>query len=35
MNETRKAVVSVLGVDQKGIIAKVSAILYELSLIHI
>lgn len=29
MNETRKAVVSVLGVDQKGIIAKVSAILYE------
>ena len=29
MNEIRKAVVSVLGNDQKGIIAKVSNILYE------
>ena len=29
MNELRKAVVSVLGNDQKGIIAKVSNILYE------
>ena len=29
MEETRKAVVTVLGLDKKGIIAKVSAILYE------
>ena len=29
MNELRKAVVSVLGNDQKGIIAKVTNILYE------
>ena len=29
MNEMKKAVVSVLGHDQRGIIAKVSAILYE------
>ena len=29
MNETKKAVISVLGADKKGIIAKVSAILYE------
>ena len=29
MNETKKAVVSVLGTDKKGIIAKVSGILYE------
>ena len=29
MNELRKAVVSVLGNDQKGIIAKVTKILYE------
>ena len=29
MNEMRKAVVSVLGNDQKGIIARVTKILYE------
>lgn len=29
MNEMRKAVVSVLGSDQKGIIARVTKILYE------
>lgn len=29
MNEIRKAVVSVLGNDQRGIIAKVTKILYE------
>lgn len=29
MNEVRKAVISVLGTDRKGIIAKVSGILYE------
>ena len=29
MNEVKKAVVSVLGTDRKGIIAKVSGILYE------
>ena len=29
MNEMKKAVVSVLGVDQKGIIARVTRILYE------
>ena len=29
MNETKKAVISDLGADKKGIIAKVSAILYE------
>ena len=29
MNEMKKAVVSVLGADQKGIIAHVSRILYE------
>ena len=29
MNEMKKAVVSVLGNDQRGIIAKVSRILYE------
>ena len=29
MNEVKKAVISVLGTDRKGIIAKVSAILYE------
>ena len=29
MNEMKKAVISVLGTDRKGIIAKVSAILYE------
>lgn len=29
MNEMKKAVVSVLGVDQKGIIARVTKILYE------
>ena len=29
MNETRKAVISVLGTDKKGIIAQVSRILYE------
>jgi len=29
MNELRKAVVSVLGNDQKGIIARVTKILYE------
>ena len=29
MNDIRKAVVSVLGNDQKGIIAKVARILYE------
>ena len=29
MNEAKKAVISVLGTDRKGIIAKVSAILYE------
>ena len=29
MNETKKAVVTVLGIDCKGIIARVSAILYE------
>ena len=29
MNEMKKAVVSVLGADQKGIIARVSKILYE------
>ena len=29
MNELRKAVVSVLGNDQKGIIAKVTKVLYE------
>jgi len=29
MNEMKKAVVSVLGNDQRGIIAKVSGILYE------
>ena len=29
MNETRKAVVSVLGNDQRGIIAKVTRVLYE------
>ena len=29
MNEMKKAVVSVLGNDQRGIIAKVSKILYE------
>lgn len=29
MNEIKKAVISVLGADKKGIIAKVSAILYE------
>ena len=29
MNEMKKAVVSVLGTDQRGIIAKVTKILYE------
>ena len=29
MNETKKAVISVLGTDRKGIIARVSGILYE------
>ena len=29
MNEMKKAVISVLGTDKKGIIAKVSGILYE------
>ena len=29
MNEVKKAVVSVLGTDRKGIIAKVSQVLYE------
>ncbi len=29
MNETKKAVISVLGTDKKGIIAQVSRILYE------
>ena len=29
MNEVKKAVVSVLGSDRKGIIAKVSGVLYE------
>ena len=29
MNEMRKAVISVLGTDRKGIIAQVSRILYE------
>lgn len=29
MNEAKKAVVTVLGYDRKGIIAKVSAVLYE------
>ena len=29
MNEMKKAVVSVLGADQKGIIAKVTKVLYE------
>ena len=29
MNDMKKAVVAVLGYDRKGIIAKVSAILYE------
>ena len=29
MNEVKKAVISVLGTDRKGIIAKVSRILYE------
>ena len=29
MNEMKKAVVSVLGADQKGIIARVTKILYE------
>lgn len=29
MNEIKKAVVSVLGADQKGIIARVTKILYE------
>ena len=29
MNEVKKAVISVLGTDRKGIIAKVSAFLYE------
>ena len=29
MNEMKKAVISVLGADKKGIIAKVSAILFE------
>ena len=29
MNETKKAVVTVLGIDSKGIIARVSAILFE------
>ncbi|MBQ6594845.1 MAG: ACT domain-containing protein [Clostridia bacterium] len=29
MNETRKAVISILGTDRKGIIANVSRILYE------
>ena len=29
MNESKKAVVTVLGYDRKGIIAKVSAVLYE------
>ena len=29
MNEPKKAVVTVLGYDRKGIIAKVSAVLYE------
>lgn len=29
MNEMRKAVVSVLGEDQRGIIAKVTRVLYE------
>ena len=29
MNETRRAVISVLGTDKKGIIAQVSRILYE------
>ena len=29
MNEMRKAVISVLGTDKKGIIAQVSRILYE------
>ena len=29
MNEIKKAVVTVLGIDRKGIIAHVSAILYE------
>jgi len=29
MNEVKKAVISVLGTDRKGIIAKVSGVLYE------
>ena len=29
MNEMKKAVVSVLGTDKKGIIARVSGVLYE------
>ena len=29
MNDTKKAVISVLGTDRKGIIAQVSRILYE------
>ena len=29
MNDVKKAVVTVLGIDSKGIIARVSAILYE------
>ena len=29
MSESKKAVVTVLGYDRKGIIAKVSAVLYE------
>ena len=29
MNETKKAVISVLGTDKKGIIARVSRVLYE------
>ena len=29
MNEVKKAVVTVLGIDSKGIIARVSAILFE------
>ena len=29
MNEMKKAVISVLGTDRKGIIAQVSRILYE------
>ena len=28
MNETKKAVISVLGLDRKGIIARVSSVLY-------